>query len=233
MAAIPEVQRNQPIPIPQPEAPALPASKAIFTQIKEKAIWAWDVSVQNLKTAAEATKRFLQRIIEAVRAFFAPKVESAKQILHNIADNLSLKLGARIYTPRIDSLKSRNTDLENRLNQTTQEKDRALQANQALTQELAQLRQPPQPQLPPPQPEQPVLQALPPPEPQLAAPVAQPEPAPVAQLQPQQVQPPAVQPPAQLAVVPAAVGAPAAGRAGLFNFLPAWAGGGVANPPQQ
>jgi hypothetical protein len=82
---------QQSVPHLQIQPPSHPASKAICTRIKETAIWAWEASIQNLRTASAAIQRLLQRIIDAVHHFFAPKLESAKKAIQNYFGNTSPK----------------------------------------------------------------------------------------------------------------------------------------------
>jgi len=192
----------------------------IYTGIRDGVVWVWDVSVLSLKTVGGAILRFPQRIVDAVRSFFA----FALQLWRNFCDRVSFKLGARAYTPEIARLEGENRTLGTQLRQTTIERDQLAQNNLLL-------RQPQQPPAPPAPPEPaPRVQPLPPPEPprvEMQQPVPAPEPARVeAQQQPQQ--PPEVVPQAapgqeegELVVAPAQIPVPnaAAPQRGWFSWL--------------
>jgi len=70
-----------------------------FPRMKENAVWAWNASVEKVQTASEALKKLLQKVMAAIRAFFEPKLESAKKTLQEMRDR-STKKSAPVSAPQ-------------------------------------------------------------------------------------------------------------------------------------
>lgn len=69
------VQKSQTTPhqLNPSENTATKGAPTLFTQFQEKVKWVWDVTVQHVKTAAEAIKNLIQRVVHAVRSYFSPQ----------------------------------------------------------------------------------------------------------------------------------------------------------------
>lgn len=58
-------------PIEQP--PSLQPS--FCTRCKEQVVWIWNVTYEKLETAFKAIKELIERVIQAIRDYFTPKIE--------------------------------------------------------------------------------------------------------------------------------------------------------------
>jgi hypothetical protein len=82
------VEIKQPAPLPE--------SRISFAQIKGNVLWIWGVTVEKAKAAFGVIQSLVQRIVAAVREFFAPKPQAVPE---SMSEKISSKLGTASETP--------------------------------------------------------------------------------------------------------------------------------------
>ena len=80
-----KVAGSQPIAQPTPTPEQQPSrARALFTSVRQNVTHACEVSRLKITLAGSELKRLFLLVVQAVRDFFAPKLESAKQSIHSL-----------------------------------------------------------------------------------------------------------------------------------------------------